>query len=165
MHDDIKVEMVALVPRLRRFAFSISGSKDEGEDLVQAACVKALDRLDQFQPGTRLDSWMFRIVQTTWIDRVRSRSRRGETGSEEELALVSDQGKGARTAENRLTLARIRQAMGTLPEDQRVVLALVAIEGYSYKAAAETLEIPVGTVMSRLARARSKLLPLLKETN
>ena len=165
MHDDIKVEMVALVPRLRRFAFSISGSRDEGEDLVQAACVKALDRLDQFQPGTRLDSWMFRIVQTTWIDRVRSRSRRGETGSEEELALVSDQGKGARTAENRLTLARVRQAMGTLPEDQRVVLALVAIEGYSYKAAAETLEIPVGTVMSRLARARSKLLPLLKETN
>ena len=165
MHEDIKVEMVALVPRLRRFAFSISGSRDEGEDLVQAACVKALDRLDQFQPGTRLDSWMFRIVQTTWIDRVRSRSRRGETGSEEELALVSDQGKGARTAENRLTLARVRQAMGTLPEDQRAVLALVAIEGYSYKAAAETLEIPVGTVMSRLARARSKLLPLLKETN
>lgn len=165
MHEDIKVEMVALVPRLRRFAFSISGSRDEGEDLVQAACVKALDRLDQFQPGTRLDSWMFRIIQTTWIDRVRSRSRRGETGSEDELALVSDQGKGARTAENRLTLARVRQAMGTLPDDQRAVLALVAIEGYSYKAAAETLEIPVGTVMSRLARARSKLLPLLKETN
>lgn len=165
MHEDIKVEMVALVPRLRRFAFSISGSRDEGEDLVQAACVKALERLDQFQPGTRLDSWMLRIVQTTWIDRVRTRSRRGETGSEAELELVSDQGKGARTAENRLTLARVRQAMSTLPDDQRAVLALVAIEGYSYKAAAETLEIPVGTVMSRLARARSKLLPLLKETS
>lgn len=165
MYDDIKVEMVALVPRLRRFAFSISGSRDEGEDLVQAACIKALDRLDQYQPGTRLDSWMFRIVQTTWIDRVRSRNRRGEVADPDVLARVSDQGRGARTAENRLTLARVRQAMGTLPEDQRVVLTLVAIEGYSYKAAAEALEIPVGTVMSRLARARSKLLPLLKETN
>ena len=164
MYEDIKVEMVALVPRLRRFAYSISGSRDEGEDLVQAACVKALDRLDQFQPGTRLDSWMFRIVQTTWIDRVRSRSRRGETADPENLAMVSDQGRGARTAEDRLTLARVRQAMAGLPEDQRAALALVAIEGYSYKAAAETLEIPVGTVMSRLARARSKLLPLLKET-
>ena len=164
MYDDIKVEMVALVPRLRRFAFSISGSRDEGEDLVQAACIKALDRLDQYQPGTRLDSWMFRIVQTTWIDRVRSRNRKGEVADPDVLARVSDQGRGARTAENRLTLARVRQAMGTLPEDQRVVLTLVAIEGYSYKAAAEALEIPVGTVMSRLARARSKLLPLLKET-
>ncbi len=165
MYEDIRVEMVALVPRLRRFAYSISGSRDEGEDLVQAACVKALDRLDQFKPGTRLDSWMFRIIQTTWIDRARSRSRRGEDSDPEALARVSDQGRGARTAENRLTLARVREAMTSLPEDQRVALALVAIEGYSYKAAAETLEIPVGTVMSRLARARAKLLPLLKEAS
>ena len=66
MYEDIKVEMVALVPRLRRFAYAITGSQDEGEDLVQAACVKALDRLDQFKPGTRLDSWMFRIG-ANWV--------------------------------------------------------------------------------------------------
>ncbi|HIC79887.1 MAG TPA: RNA polymerase sigma factor [Kiloniellaceae bacterium] len=164
MYEDIKVEMVALVPRLRRFAYAITGSQDEGEDLVQAACVKALDRLDQFKPGTRLDSWMFRIVQTTWIDRVRSRGRRGESGDPDALERVSDHGIGARAAEDRLTLQRVRAAMAELPEDQRAVLALVAIEGYSYKAAAEALETPLGTVMSRLARARSKLLPLLKES-
>lgn len=163
MSDDIRVEMVALVPRLRRFGYAISGSWDEGEDLVQAACVKALSKLDQFQPGTRLDSWMFRIVQTTWIDRVRSRGRRSEVSDPDDFARFSDEGQGARVAEGRLTLARVREAMQTLPEEQRAALALVAIEGYSYKAAAETLEIPVGTVMSRLARARSKLLPLLKE--
>ncbi|NIA72416.1 RNA polymerase sigma factor [Pelagibius litoralis] len=165
MYDDIKSEMVALVPRLRRFGYSLSGSRDEGEDLVQTACLKALGKLDQFQPGTRLDSWMFRIVQTTWIDRVRSRSRRAEVSDPDDFARVSDDGKGARVAEGRMTLAKVRERMKALPEDQRAVLALVAIEGYSYKAAAEALEIPVGTVMSRLARARSKLLPLLKENN
>jgi len=164
MHEDIKLEMVALVPRLRRFAYAISGSRDEGEDLVQSACLRALDRLDQYQPGTRLDSWMYRIVQTTWIDRTRRRGRRVEVSNPDHLARTSDGGLGAREAEDRLTLERVRAAMAKLPEDQRVVLALVAIDGCSYKDAAETLEIPIGTVMSRLARARAKLLPLLKET-
>jgi RNA polymerase sigma-70 factor (ECF subfamily) len=164
MQEDIKLEMVALVPRLRRFAYAISGSRDEGEDLVQSACLRALDRLEQFQPGTRLDSWMFRIVQTTWIDRARRRGRRGEVGDPDRIDRTSDDGLGARSAESRMILAQVRQAMSSLPEDQRAVLALVAIEGLSYKAAAEALDIPVGTVMSRLARARAKLLPLLKET-
>jgi RNA polymerase sigma-70 factor (ECF subfamily) len=164
MQQDVKRDMVALVPRLRRFAYAISGSRDEGEDLVQAACLKALDRLDQFQPGTRLDSWMFRIVQTTWIDRSRRRVRRAEVSDPDGMARRSDEGVSARSAEDRMTLERVRAAMASLPEDQRAVLALVAIEGLSYKAAAEALAIPLGTVMSRLARARSKLLPLVKET-
>lgn len=164
MSQEIKLEMVSLLPRLRRFAYAISGSRDEGEDLVQSACLRALDRLDQFQPGTRLDSWMFRIVQTTWIDRTRRRGRRSEIGDPERIARTSDEGLGARQAEERMMLEKVRAAMSTLPEDQRTVLALVAIEGYSYQAAAEALEIPIGTVMSRLARARAKLLPLLKET-
>ena len=164
MQEDIKREMVGLVPRLRRFAYAISGSRDEGEDLVQSACLRALDRLDQFQPGTRLDSWMFRIVQTTWIDRARQRGRRAEVSDPDRLAGTSDGGLGVRSTESRMVLAQVREAMASLPEDQRVVLALVAIEGLSYKAAAETLDVPIGTVMSRLARARSKLLPLVKET-
>lgn len=164
MQQDVKRDMVALVPRLRRFAYAISGSRDEGEDLVQAACLRALDRLDQFQPGTRLDSWMFRIVQTTWIDRSRRRARRREVSDPDGMARTSDGGVGARSAEDRMTLDRVRAAMASLPEDQRAVLALVAIEGLSYKAAAEALDIPLGTMMSRLARARSKLLPLVKET-
>lgn len=164
MHEEIRHDLVALVPRLRRFAFALSGSQDEGEDLVQAACLKALDRLDQFKPGTRLDSWMFRIVQTTWIDRVRSRSRRAEVSDPDGIARTTDDGLNARGIEDRMTLARVRTAMSALPEDQRTALALVAIEGYSYKETAEALDIPLGTVMSRLARARAKLLPLLKET-
>jgi RNA polymerase sigma-70 factor (ECF subfamily) len=163
MQEEIKRQMVGLVPRLRRFAYAISGSRDEGEDLVQSACLRALDRLDQFQPGTRLDSWMFRIVQTTWIDRARQRGRRAEVTDPDRLAGASDGGFGVRSTESRMVLARVREAMAGLPEDQRVVLALVAIEGLSYKAAAETLDVPIGTVMSRLARARSKLLPLVKE--
>jgi RNA polymerase sigma-70 factor (ECF subfamily) len=69
--------MVELVPRLRRFAYVLAGSKDDGDDLVQAACERALARLDQFEPGTRLDSWMFRIVQTIWLDRGRRRRTTG----------------------------------------------------------------------------------------
>jgi RNA polymerase sigma-70 factor (ECF subfamily) len=163
MQEDTKTEIVALVPRLRRFAYAISGSREEGEDLVQTACLKALDRLDQYQPGTRLDSWMFRIVQTTWLDRIRSRKRRGEVSDPDVLSQTSDSGLAARRAENRIDLQRVREAMSTLPEEQRAVLALIAIEEYSYKAAAEALGIPVGTVMSRLARARGRLLPMLKE--
>ena len=100
---------------------------------------------------------MFRIVQTTWIDRVRSRGRRNEVADPDDFTRFSDEGQGARVAEGRLTLARVREAMQTLPEEQRAALALVAIEGYSYKAAAETLEIPVGTVKSRINRARKIL--------
>jgi RNA polymerase sigma-70 factor (ECF subfamily) len=106
---------------------------------------------------------MFRIVQTTWIDRARQRGRRAEVTDPDRLAGASDGGFGVRSTESRMVLARVREAMAGLPEDQRVVLALVAIEGLSYKAAAETLDVPIGTVMSRLARARSKLLPLVKE--
>jgi RNA polymerase sigma-70 factor (ECF subfamily) len=151
--------MVAILPKLRRFAWALAGSRDAGDDLVQAACERALSRLDQFQPGTRLDSWMYRIVQTIWLDRGRRQRTRGAE-IDPDLVALSDGGLGARQAEDRLTLARVREAVAKLPEEQRAVLALVAIEGLSYREAAETLDIPVGTVMSRLARARAKLSPL-----
>ena len=159
MSEAIKAELVALVPRLRRFAYAISGNRDEGDDVVQAACVKALDRLHQYQPGTRLDSWMFRIVQTTYLDIVRKRSRRGVHAGEDALDELSDDGRDAGQLEDRLLLAKVKDAIADLPDDQRMVLVLVAIEGLSYKETAAVLSIPVGTVMSRLARARSKLLP------
>lgn len=164
MSEEIRGEIAALVPRLRRFAYAISGNREEGDDLVQIACVKALSRLNQYQPGTRLDSWMFRIIQTTHIDEIRRRKRQAEPSDPEVLERVSDGGRGADQNEHRLTLARVRAAIADLPEDQRAVMALVAIEGYSYKEAAATLETPIGTVMSRLARARARLLPLVTET-
>lgn len=158
MHDTIKAELTTLVPRLRRFAYALTGSRPDGDDLVQAACVKALERLHQYRDGTRLDRWLFRIVQTTWLDRVR-RMRRCDTGSgPAALDLLSDDGTAVRQTEDRLMLARVRAEMAELPEDQRAVLALVAIDGTSYAEAAAILGIPVGTVMSRLARARARLI-------
>ncbi|MEL6219883.1 MAG: RNA polymerase sigma factor [Pseudomonadota bacterium] len=160
MSEEIRANLAILVPSLRRFALSLCGNRDEGDDLVQTACLKALDRAKQFEPGTRLDSWMFRIVQTTFLDTRRMSARRGPAAPPEALEALSDDGRDARRSEDRLLLGRIREAVGDLPEEQRLVIGLVAIEGYTYKETAEILDIPVGTVMSRLARARARLLPL-----
>jgi RNA polymerase sigma-70 factor (ECF subfamily) len=163
MSDAVKAEIVALIPRLRRFAWSLTGSRDEGDDLVQAACLKALGALDQYEPGTRLDAWMFRILRTGWIDRVRWSGRRPSTSDPAVLEALSDDGRAERAAEARLTLERVRRAMGDLPSEQREVLALVAIEGLSYREAAEVLGTPIGTVMSRLGRARARLGAMIEE--
>ena len=160
MQDRFRQDLVALVPKLRRFAYSLTGNRQDGDDLVQAACEKALRNAAQFQAGTRMDSWMYRIIQTLWIDDRRSVQRRG-TAMDPEDAYLSDEGKAASLPEDRMMLAKTRAAMAALPEPQRTVLALVAIEGLSYREAAETLDIPVGTVMSRLSRAREALLPKL----
>lgn len=155
MSDLTRRELAALLPRLRRFAYGLTGSQDEGDDLVQSACERALARLHQWRPGTRLDSWMYRIVQTVWIDRVRS--QRIRTAADPEVLERLQGGDAARELEARLDLARVRRAIARLPEEQRLVLVLVTVEGLSYKDAAATLGIPIGTVMSRLARARLEL--------
>lgn len=154
-------DLVALVPRLRRFAYALCGSTDTGDDLVQAACERALKNAAAFQPGSRMDSWMFRIIQNLWLDDRRRRRVRGTQVDPETLSL-SDQGAGARQAEDRVTLDKIRATVDTLPDDLRLVLALVALEGRSYREVADTLDIPIGTVMSRLSRARALLLPLVQ---
>ena len=127
----------------------------DADDLVQAACERALARQHQFQEGTRFDSWMFRIVQTIWIDQVRSRDVRKEDGDIAEDRLGSDE--PARRVEARLALDEVRRALDRLPPDQRTALLLVTVEGLSYKEAAEVVQVPVGTIMSRLARARIAL--------
>jgi RNA polymerase sigma-70 factor (ECF subfamily) len=153
-------DLVALVPKLRRFALSLSGDQADADDLVQAACEKALRGADQFTPGTRMDSWMYRIIQTGWLDDRRKTVRHG-TLIDPEDAFLSDEGKAAALPHDRLILARARAAMADLPEGQREVLALVGIEGLSYREVANTLDMPIGTVMSRLARARQALMPKL----
>jgi RNA polymerase sigma-70 factor (ECF subfamily) len=148
-------QLVAVLPRLRRFARGLTGSSVEADDLVQAACERALARRHQFQEGTRFDSWMFRIVQTIWIDQIRSREVRKSDGDLGEDRLGSDE--PVRRVEARLTLAEVRRAVDRLPPDQRAALLLVTVEGLSYKEAAEVVDVPVGTIMSRLARARIAL--------
>lgn len=148
-------QLVAVLPRLRRFARGLTGSSVEADDLVQAACERALARRHQFQEGTRFDSWMFRIVQTIWIDQIRSREVRKSDGDIGEDRLGSDE--PVRRVEARLTLAEVRRAVDRLSPDQRAALLLVTVEGLSYKEAAEIVDVPVGTIMSRLARARIAL--------
>ena len=148
-------QLIAVLPRLRRFARGLTGSPVEADDLVQAACERALARQHQFEEGTRFDSWMFRIVQTIWIDQVRARTvRKVETDVAEER-IGSDE--PVRRVEARLALDEVRRAVDRLPPDQRAALLLVTVDGLSYKEAAEVVQVPVGTIMSRLARARLAL--------
>ena len=148
-------QLIAVLPRLRRFARGLTGSAAEADDLVQAACERALARQHQFQEGTRFDSWMFRIVQTIWIDQLRARDVRKEDGDVAEERLGTD--APVRAVEARIALAEVRRAVDRLPPDQRTTLMLVTVEGLSYKEAAEVAGVPVGTIMSRLARARMAL--------
>jgi RNA polymerase sigma-70 factor (ECF subfamily) len=148
-------QLIAVLPRLRRFARGLTGSAVEADDLVQAACERALARQHQFEEGTRFDSWMFRIVQTIWIDQIRSRDVRKETGDIAEKRLGSDE--PVRRVEARLALDEVRRAVNLLPPDQRTALLLVTVDGLSYREAAEAAGVPVGTIMSRLARARVAL--------
>ena len=160
MTDDIRVRMVAVLPRLRRFAYALTGSTEQGDDLVQDACLRALSRMDLWQPGTRLDSWMYRIAQNIWLDRLRANKVRGEAVDIETMAGVTGT-DGRVVTESELTLQAVAAAMARLPAEQRATVALVCVEGASYKEAAEISGVPVGTVMSRLARARRTLNALL----
>jgi RNA polymerase sigma-70 factor, ECF subfamily len=156
------LDLVALIPRMRRFAYALTGSIHDGDELVQAACERALRNAERFRSGTRMDSWLYRIVQNLWRDSLRrSRSRGDEI--DPDLAALSDHGLAVRVAEDRMTLDRVRALVAALPHEQRMVLALVAIEGLSYRDAAEVLDVPVGTVMSRLSRARARLAALIGE--
>ncbi len=148
-------QLVAVLPRLRRFARGLTGSAVDADDLVQAACERALLREHQFQEGTRFDSWMFRIVQTLWIDQIRARDVRKEEGDIAEDRFGSDE--PVRRTEARLALGEVHRAVDALPPDQRAALMLVTVEGLSYREAAEVAQVPVGTIMSRLARARVAL--------
>lgn len=150
-----------LLPRLRRLARAISRDAADADDLVQATVERALNHRGQWRPGTRLDSWMFRIMKNAWIDEVRARSRRAKLFEPEEAGEhVGDE--GAAILEARLQAAEVKGAMPELPEEQRLAVALVLVEGLSYREAAETLEIPIGTLTSRLVRGRGALLERLE---
>jgi len=130
--------------------------------LVQEACLRAFARLDQWQPGTRLDSWMFRIIHNIWIDQKRASKVRGtviDLDSAPEIAGPD----GRDVVERRMTLNRVLEAMDKLPQEHRELIALVSIEGVSYQEAAAILQIPIGTVTSRLVRARRALYAIAVE--
>jgi len=154
---ELQSALAALLPRLRRFARSLTHHREDADDLVQVAVERALRALDQYEPGTRLDSWMFRIMQNAWIDEQRARGRRAEVLAPEE----SGEHVGVSETGRHIARLSVEAAMARLPEEQRLVVALVLVEGLPYKDAAQVLELPVGTVTSRLARAKDALQQLL----
>ena len=155
--------LAALVPRLWRFALTLTHDRAAADDLVQATCERALTRAGQFEAGTRLDRWTFRILHSVWHNELRSRQVRKEealaTQPSGELDTSAWPGHGVSADEqtNKLQLLAVLHAIEALPVAQRETLVLVYVEGYAYREAAEILEIPIGTVMSRLASARLKL--------
>jgi RNA polymerase sigma-70 factor, ECF subfamily len=162
--DDLRMQLVALLPRLRRFARGLTASRDEGDDLLQQACERALARLHQFERGSHLDRWMFQIVKTTHIDRRRQAHRRRTTDlTDDVVALAPFDARIEQQTAARQDLARVREAALALPEEQREVLMLVVVDGLSYQDAADIIGVPQGTVMSRLSRARQKLARAIEE--
>jgi len=155
---DLSSMLPEMLPRLWAFALRISGDQHDAEDLVQRACVRALERAHQLRPDTAPLSWMFSIVHSTWINELRARSVRNRSSmdwDDDFLETVAD--PAARTPEEDVMNQQIVSAVQRLPEAQRVVMLLVAVEGLSYNEAAEALNVPIGTIMSRLSRARQAI--------
>jgi len=152
--------VLALLPRLRRFAAGLARDPSDADDLCQITIERALRSRDRWQEGSRLDSWMYRIMRNTWIDEARARTRRRQTFVDEEKGLAVGAGGGQEALAD---LHDIDRALARLPDEQREAVLLVMVEGYSYREAAEIVGCPVGTLNSRLVRGRDALLALLGE--
>ncbi|MDA8746949.1 RNA polymerase sigma factor [Litoreibacter sp.] len=158
---DLKKDLIALLPRLRRFARSLTRSVVEADDLVQEACLRALTRSDQWDPSQPLDRWMFRITRNLWISEIRKRTVRvgqGTVPADETHELLTTE-----TGEETVVATQLQRQIAALPQDLSAVLLTVSVEGYSYAEAAELFDIPVGTVMSRVHRARKALAKQMAE--
>jgi len=159
--DAFQRQLIELLPRLRRFARTLARPPLDADDLVQVAVERALARRGQWRPDTRLDWWTMRILKNAWIDETRSLSRRGGGHADPEAleALADPAVADSAGRDDGLALA---QAMAALPEDQRLAVSLVLVEGLSYAEAAEVLQIPPGTLTSRLVRGRMALMERLQ---
>jgi RNA polymerase sigma-70 factor (ECF subfamily) len=162
MENHLEQQLVELLPRLRRYAYGLSGSTDKGDELLQAACERALAKSAQWRPDSRLDHWMFRIIRNIRIDELRSQNIQ-KRSIDKITPVYEEEYDGRYMLDSQIAAEEVRQAMQYLTEDHRMVLLMVGVEGYAYKEVAEILEIPIGTVTSRLIRARRALLKKLSE--
>jgi RNA polymerase sigma-70 factor (ECF subfamily) len=151
----VRTQLGQFTPRLRRFALTLTRSQVDADDLVQSTLERALAYCEQWEPGTRLDSWLYRIAQNLWIDQRRRARLRGSSESADAMMLTGEDGREIN--ERQLMVRDAIRALASLPEEQQAVVALVSIEGLSYGEAAKVLNVPIGTVMSRLARARRSI--------
>ena len=159
---DFDSGLTQCLPRLRRFAHALSRDSSDADDLTQMTLERALASRGQWQAGTRLDSWLYRIMRNLWIDTARSRARKARVEAPPEAAetIGVDARPGVEAA---VDLARVMAAMGRLPEEQREVVALILVEGFGYREVSEMLGVPIGTVSSRLVRGRTALLEMVGE--
>lgn len=155
--EPIRGQIAGLLPRLRRFALSLTGNVADADDLVQDTVERALRHLHQWEKGTRLDSWMFRIAQNLFIDSRRATKRRSRIMIDTGGAGAEASFDGVRALESKATWRQTCVALASLPEEQRSAVALVLIDGMSYRDAAQVLGVPIGTLTSRLARGRDAL--------
>jgi RNA polymerase sigma-70 factor (ECF subfamily) len=155
--EDFKDGLIREIPNLRAFAASLSGSMQLADDLVQDTLLKAWGNSDKFEPGTSLRAWLFTILRNTYYSLYRKRGREvqdSEGTYAERMATHGNQ-------ESHLDLADFRKALAKLPEEQREVLIMVGATGLSYEEAAEICGVAIGTIKSRVNRARTKLAELL----
>ena len=151
--------LVELIPRLRRYARALTGERFRADDLVQDTLERALSKWALWRPGTDLRAWTFTIMHNVFVNQVRRSVLAAESLDPDAGMDVEDSGARADTLAQ---LNALNSALQRLPDEHREVLLLVTLEGFSYDEAAHTLGLPIGTVMSRLARARGKLAVLLE---
>jgi RNA polymerase sigma-70 factor (ECF subfamily) len=148
-------ELLALLPNLRRFALSLAGNLADADDLLQSTVERLLER--GAPADAELLPWALKVCRNLWIDEIRSRKVRRNAARDPALG-ADEVFPGEEQVIGEISLQEVQLALAAMPEDQRNVLELVAVEGYSYKEASRALEVPIGTVMSRLARARTALI-------
>ena len=153
--DDVRAEVLECLPNLRRFAMSLTGNLADADDLLQTTVLRLLER--GLPDGTPVLPWCIKVCRNLWIDEVRAGKVRQD--AKKDPSMPGEQVlEGEAQVIGEMSLTEVEGVMASMSDDQRAVLELIAIEGFSYKEAAAALEIPIGTVMSRLARARATLI-------
>lgn len=158
---EIESGLKPLFPRVWRYCLALTGNKDAADDLAQTVCLRALEKASQYKAGTNLDRWLFTIAQRTWINELRKNAVRTGSGllQIEEFEIPDTKPD----PESNILAAEVLNQVMALPEAQRTTVMLVYVEGYSYQEASAILDIPIGTVMSRLSAARTKLATKLSD--
>jgi RNA polymerase sigma-70 factor (ECF subfamily) len=155
VEPNLRLELVELLPRLQRFGIALTRSAIHADDLVQAACERALIRQDQLRHDTKIGAWMYAIMRNLWIDEIRAPRSHLHDSIEAARDVIGDDGEALTEKNN--TWAAVRRALDELPAEQRAALILICVDGMSYKETAAMLGIPIGTVTSRVARGRRTL--------
>lgn len=150
----MRQKLEPIIPMIRRFAYSLTGNQHDADDLLQSTLERLLTK--DLPRDVDLTKWAFRVCRNLWIDEYRSQKVRQEATQKPELQQL-DIVDGDKVMTNQLTVQQVQKALQQLPEDQKSILTLIAVEDLSYQEVADLLNIPVGTVMSRLSRARKAM--------